>query len=163
MAKAVFAGTFDPFTYGHLSIVKQAASIFDEVTVLLACNPSKSPAFNKEKMMKAIRQCLKHRGLTNVKVNRYNGLVIDYCGEVGADYLIRGLRSKTSDFSYEEEIAQFNSKINPDIKTIYFRAEDSSLSSSLVRTLYFAGRCIDSFVPKEIDEIIKSLEYEGER
>ena len=116
MTKAVYAGSFDPFTLGHLDIVEQAVPLFDEVIVLLCDNSSKTRMTNIASMATMIGKCcLKY---TNVKVQICNKLVADYCKEQGCEYLIRGLRN-TTDYLYEENVASINTEINPNIKTRY--------------------------------------------
>lgn len=146
MKKAVYAGSFDPFTFGHLSIVKEAYDFFDEIYVVLAFNSKKKPMFNRDLMVAGIQQLFYAENLDKVKVISSEDLVVDVCDQVGAKYIIRGLRN-TTDYMYEEDIARFNMRVNPKIKTIYFRAEDESISSSAVKELYTRGKDISRFVP----------------
>ena len=146
MKKAVYAGSFDPFTFGHLSIVKEAYDFFNEIYVVLAVNSKKKPMFNRDLMVASIQQLFYAENLDKVKVIGSEDLIVDVCGQVGAKYIIRGLRN-TTDYMYEEDIAKFNMRVNPKIKTIYFRAEDESISSSAVKELYTRGKDISRFVP----------------
>lgn len=146
MKKAVYAGSFDPFTFGHLSIVNEAYDFFDEIYVVLAVNSKKKPMFNRDLMVAGIQQLFYAENLDKVKVISSEDLVVDVCDQVGAKYIIRGLRN-TTDYMYEEDIARFNMRVNPKIKTIYFRAEDESISSSAVKELYTRGKDISRFVP----------------
>ena len=146
MKKAVYAGSFDPFTFGHFSIVKEAYDFFDEIYVVLAVNSKKKPMFNRDLMVAGIQQLFYVENLDKVKVIGSEDLIVDVCGQVGAKYIIRGLRN-TTDYMYEEDIAKFNMRVNPKIKTIYFRAEDESISSSAVKELYTRGKDISRFVP----------------
>ena len=152
---AVYAGSFDPFTNGHLQIVKEAAYLFDTVIVVIANNASKVRKYDLEQMRIAIRECLKNNNLHNCLVVVHDGLIADYCAEHHAKHLIRGLRN-TSDYMYEENIAKINKEINPDLKTIYFRAENETISSSMVRELMKYGKDISQYVPEEILTILKN-------
>ena len=151
---AVYAGSFDPFTNGHLSVVKSAAEVFDTVYVVIAQNCEKKRFVGFADMSKAIERCLLKEGLNNCKVEACFGLVADFCNDVGAGYLVRGLRN-TSDYMYEENIAKINAEINPDLKTVYFRATDDTISSSMVRELHKYGKDISKYVPKEIEILLK--------
>lgn len=149
--KALYAGSFDPFTNGHLSIVEQSAKLFDEVIVGIADNSNKSRNTDIWIMHDAIKDSLKH--LDNVIVITISGLVADYCKKKNIGYLVRGLRN-TSDYLYEENIAKINSEINPDLKTIYFRADNDVISSSMIRELSRFGKDVSKFVPEEVNSIL---------
>lgn len=151
--KAVYAGGFDPFTNGHLEIVWEAAKLFDAVLILCAVNPKKSPTFSRRGMVVAIDRCLRAQGLSNARVISSDALTADVCAKYGAEYLVRGLRN-TSDYLYEEEIARFNQKINPGLKTIYFRAVDTAISSTMVKELFSRGKDVSEYVPMEIAAIL---------
>lgn len=144
---AVYAGSFDPFTVGHYGVYKQAKDIFEDVIVLFANNPMKQKRFNSDKM----QNILYHRFGTHV--DYCDGLVADYCREKNIEFLIRGIRS-TSDYLYEENVAKINKKINTGLKTIYFRAEDDVISSSMVYELYKYGKDVSEFLPYKIEEVI---------
>jgi pantetheine-phosphate adenylyltransferase len=142
--KAVYAGSFDPFTNGHLEIIQKASKIFDEIIVLLSENPQKKHRldFYERKRMIEIA-CASN---SKVKVDcSTTELVVDYCKKQDIHWLIRGIRS-TSDYLYEENISTINKEIAPDIETIYFRA-DSNISSTMVWELYKHGKNIDKYVP----------------
>jgi pantetheine-phosphate adenylyltransferase len=145
MKSALYAGSFDPFTNGHMYIYNQAKDLFDEVVVLLANNPAKKRLTDISAMAAMIA------GATNCqKVFVYDGLVADYCRDHGIDYLVRGLRN-TSDYLYEEEVAKANAEIYPKLKTIYFRAKDDAISSTLVRLLHERGKDISKYIPQGIE------------
>lgn len=146
---AIYAGSFDPFTYGHLYIAQEAAKIFDSLVIVCAVNRSKTPRFDRVKMRDAIDRCLRKCGFFNVEVITSSGLTADVAAQHDAQYLIRGLRN-TMDFMYEEEIAKFNSSINPALKTIYIRAKDDVISSSVVKELLDHGKNVSAFVPNEV-------------
>ena len=147
--KAVYAGSFDPFTNGHLYIIQEASEMFDKVYVLIANNANKKRSTNTEEMAEAIAKTMFHEGLFNVCIVIYDGLVADFCLDNNVEYLIRGLRN-TSDYLYEENIAKINHEINPNLKTIYYRANNDVVSSSLVREMLSYGKDIDKYVPEEV-------------
>ena len=155
MSKCVFAGSFDPFTNGHLAIVKKASIIFEEVIVLVSVNSNKKRHFSKDKMVNAINKTLKEEGLTNCKAVFYEGLVAAYCEANDIKFMVRGLRN-SMDFEYETNIMLVNKEINPNIETIYFPTEMAAVSSSMVRELLNVGVNIDisKYVPKSVEEMI---------
>lgn len=156
---AVYAGSFDPFTYGHLDIIKEASKFFDTLYVLCADNIKKKSVFPKDKMGIAIDKDIRSIGINNVKVIVSSDLTIDVCKRANADYLVRGLRS-TSDYIYEEDIAKFNQMMNPSIKTIYFRASNDAISSTTVKELFFRGRDITGLVPSNVHLLMN--QYKGD-
>ena len=151
-----YAGSFDPFTNGHLQIVKKTSKCFDKVIVGIGYNAEKKERINKVKMKEAIEKAIKEEQLTNVDVVLYNGLTVEKAKECGANILIRGLRNGT-DYEYEENISEINEKLAK-MDTCYFRAGDLGyLSSSVVMELYNNNKSIDKFVPKAVAELLKSL------
>ena len=151
--RAVYAGSFDPFTIGHLHVLRQAASVFDTVYVAIAVNNSKQRKTDKEIMKKAIEKVVEANGLKNVEVETFEGLTVDFALEKGAKFLVRGLRNGT-DYEYEENLAIVNSKISG-IETIYFRAgKTAHISSSIVMELHKYGKDITKWVPKEVLEVL---------
>lgn len=151
-----YAGSFDPFTNGHLQIVKKAAKCFDKIIIGIGYNAGKTERISKKKMKEAIEQTITGEGLNNVEVVLYDGLTIDKAKECNADILIRGLRNGT-DYEYEENISAVNEKM-AGMDTCYFRAGDLGyLSSSIVMELYNNNKPIDKFVPKAVAELLNSL------
>ena len=151
-----YAGSFDPFTNGHLAIAKKAAKCFEKVIIGIGYNSEKKERINKNKMKEAIEKTIKEENLNNVQVVLYQGLTVDKAKELGADILIRGLRNGT-DYEYEENISEINEKIAK-IDTCYFRAGDLGyLSSSIVMELYENNKEIDKFVPKAIAELLNNI------
>lgn len=147
LTKAVYAGSFDPFTTGHLFILKESAKLFDQVDVLICSNPDKPNRFtNADKMWDVLEDICKRERLHNVNVTTWDRLVADYCKSDNATYLIRGLRN-TSDYLYEENIAAFNSEVFPELRTIYIRASDNVVSSTLVRELYKHDQPVSKYLP----------------
>lgn len=149
MNRALYAGSFDPFTLGHLDIVLESSKIFDEVFVCIAQNPNKKRAINEYDMADEIRNVVKRYNIENVRVVICDGLVADYCAKNYIKYLIRGLRN-TSDYMYEENIAKINTEVNPELRTVYFRANNEVISSSMVKELYNYGKDIRKYLPNEI-------------
>ena len=149
-----YAGSFSPFTNGHLQIVKKASKCFDKVIVGIGYNAEKTERIDKEKMKEAIEETIAEENLNNVEVVLYNGLTVDKAIECGADILIRGLRNGT-DYEYEENISAVNEKI-AGLDTCYFRAGDLGyLSSSVVMEIYNKNKSIDKYVPKAVAELLK--------
>lgn len=149
-----YAGSFDPFTNGHLQIVIKAAKCFERVIIGIGCNAEKTPRIDKNLMKQAIEETIKEINLTNVEVILYGGLTADKAKEYNADILIRGLRNGT-DYQYEENISAMNEEI-ADIDTCYFRAGKLGyLSSSVVMELYNNDKNIDEFVPKAVSNLIR--------
>lgn len=151
---AVYAGSFDPFTNGHLSIVKEASEVFDRVFICIAQNSEKKRFIDGNVMGSAITSCLHSVGINNCVVISHKGLIADFCKEHNVDYLVRGLRN-TSDYLYEENIAKINYELNPNLKTVYFRATDETISSSMVREFLKYGKSVEKYVPYEILMVLK--------
>jgi len=151
-----YAGSFDPFTNGHLQIVKKAAKCFDKVIVGIGYNTEKAERIDKAKMKEAIEKTIAEEDLNNVEVVLYDGLTVDKAIECNADILIRGLRNGT-DYEYEENISAVNEKI-ANLDTCYFRAGDLGyLSSSIVMELHSKNKSIDKYVPKAVAELLKQF------
>lgn len=149
-----YAGSFDPFTNGHLQIVKKAAKCFDKVIVGIGYNTDKSERIDKNKMKIAVEETIKEIGLNNVEVVLYEGLTVEKAKEMNSNILIRGLRNGT-DYEYEENISAINEKL-AGMDTCYFRAGDLGyLSSSVVMELYNHNKEIDNFVPKAVAKLLK--------
>lgn len=155
---AVYAGSFDPFTKGHLSIVKEASELFDHVYVVIARNAGKRRSVSPDEMQEAIAKTLKDERLLNCTATVLpEMLVADYCKACGAQYLVRGLRN-TSDYMYEENIAKINREINSELKTIYFRADNEVISSSMVRELMSYGKDVNKYIPKAVATLLEGDE-----
>ena len=152
--KAIYPGSFDPFTNGHLDIVRKAAGLFEKVYVVLGVNSSKRRAFDAEAMRRAITQALADAHLTRCEVCLCDGLVAEFAKQKGAGYMIRGLRNNM-DYNYEENIAEVNKLINPALEYVYFRADNIAVSSSMVRELLSYRKDVSRFVPPAVFELIK--------
>lgn len=149
-----FAGSFDPFTIGHLHIVRSASQVFDKVIIGIGVNSSKTRKYSADDMKSAILATLAEECISNVEVVVYNNLTADKALECGANYLIRGLRD-TADYSYEEGMARTNLEIGG-IDTIYFRSgKYSSINSKLIKELISLNKDVSKFVPAPVFELIK--------
>lgn len=149
--KAIVSGSYDPFTYGHLSIVKKAAEMFDEVHVVIFNNSKKTRYCDIDSMVVAIKLALKEAGIENCVVKRDDGLLAKYCKENDIKYTVRGLRNNM-DYNYEENIAEVNHLVNPELESVYLRADYVGISSSMVKELYSYGEDVSKYVPKSVLE-----------
>ena len=149
MKTAVFPGSFDPFTLGHLDVLTSALKLFDKIIVAVGFNVQKAGYFSVEERVRIIKESVK--GMENIVVDSYSGLTIDYCNKAGAGFIVRGLRS-TTDFELERVIAQANYKMNPDITTVFIPSgpEFAFITSTVVRDVLVNGGCIDSFMAKGV-------------
>jgi pantetheine-phosphate adenylyltransferase len=154
MKRALYPGTFDPFTNGHLDIVQRAVALFDEVIVTVARNSSKKPLFQSDERISMIREATS--GIVGVSVDSFDGLLVRYAEERGASVIIRGLRM-ISDFEYEFQMALMNRKIAEHIATVFLMPDEryTYLSSSIVREIARLGGDCRAFVP---GNILKHLE-----
>lgn len=148
-----YAGSFDPFTKGHLNVVKKSANFFDLVIVGIGVNPDKQRRTNMEEMKAAIEKVLKNEKIENAKVVIYEGLTTDVAMENNSSFLIRGIRDNT-DYGYEEMIASIN-EATSGLDTIYIRAgELGFISSSMVMELLKNGKDVSKYVPEAVLEIL---------
>ncbi len=149
-----YAGSCNPFTNGHLYIIKKSAKLFDKVIVGIGVNSKKKRSFNQEEMKNAIEKVFINENLNNVSVITYNNLSVDVAIENEATYLIRGIRNGM-DYQYEENIALVNEEISG-LDTIYIRSGRlGGISSSLIMDLINNGKDVSKYLPQEIIEIIK--------
>lgn len=155
---AVYPGSFDPITKGHLDIIRRAAKTFDKVYVAVLVNSSKSPMFSTQQRMEWIRKAAK--GIDNVEVDTFSGLLVDYMKEKNAGFIIKGLRA-LSDFEYEFQMALMNHKLSKDIETLFMMTSGKYqyLSSSIVKEVAKHGASLDGLVPDCIkDEILNGVQ-----
>ena len=147
---AVFPGSFDPFTLGHLDVLKSALKLFDKIIIAVGYNVQKKGFFTPEERMDIIRQSV--IGLDNVEIDCYEGLTIDFCRKVGAGFIVRGLRT-TTDFELERVIAQANTKMSPEITTVFIPSshEFSFISSTVVRDVFVNGGDIKIFLAQGVN------------
>ena len=152
MKKAIYPGSFDPVTYGHIDIIKRAAAIFDELVVAVLVNPRKSSLFSVSERVNMIEESLKD--MPNVTVTSYEGLLVDLAQKEGANAIVRGLRAIT-DFDYELQLAQTNSKLCHSVDTVFLTTalEYAYLSSSTVKEVALFGGDISKFVPERIAKL----------
>ena len=146
MQKALYAGSFDPFTNGHLDILKQAAQIFDTVIIAIANNSEKKSFLPLEERLEIIKRSTS--GINNLIIDSYGCLTVEYAKKHGANILVRGVRNST-DFEYELQISEVNRTLAPDIKTVLLtpKPENSFISSTVVREIYSNGGDISKLVP----------------
>ncbi len=152
---AVYPGSFDPVTNGHIGVLERATNLFDEVIFLLAVNIEKKSRFSLDDRLLMMKDAAKD--FPRVKVEAYSGLTVDYCRKCGAKHLIRGLRAVT-DYEYEFQLAAANEFANPDVDMVFFmaRKEETFISSSTVFELYQNGVDIAPLVPKKVLELFQS-------
>lgn len=150
---AVIPGSFDPVTNGHLDIIRRTAALFDKVYVGILRNSSKKPLFSAEERIALIKRVT--GDIPNLEVESFDGLLVNYAEEKGADFIVKGLRA-VSDFEYEFQMALTNKNINPNIETFFITTSRSYsyLSSSIVKEVARYGGPISDFVPKEIEKDI---------
>ena len=162
MNAAMYPGSFDPVTYGHLDIIRRAAAMCDHLFVAVLNNPAKNPLFTVEERKEMIREALKD--VPNLTVCSFSGLTIDFAKELGAHVIVRGLRAVT-DFEYELQMAQTNRKMAPDIDTVFLTTglEYAYLSSSITKEVARFGGDISAFVPDFVAEkIMNKIRKENE-
>ena len=154
MSRAVYAGTFDPVTFGHLDVAARAAQVFDRLTLAVAEDPRKKLLFSTAERLELAKAAV--AGLKNVEVVPFSGLLVDWARARGIHTLIRGLRA-FSDFEYEFQMALTNRKLAPDIETMFLMpSEDYSyVSSSMVREIATLGGDVDKFVPAPVAAALK--------
>jgi len=166
MKIAVYPGSFDPITYGHLDIIKRAASMFDTVIVAVMCNSAKTPLFTLDERVKMIKESV--NDIDNVVVESFSGLLIDYCKKENIHIVIRGLRAIT-DFEYELQIAQTNKELSHnEVDTVFLTTniKYSYLSSSVVKEVASyngdISPCVSDFVAKALHKKFEKDNYQGD-
>ncbi|MBI2794180.1 MAG: pantetheine-phosphate adenylyltransferase [Ignavibacteria bacterium] len=151
---AMYPGSFDPITNGHVDVIERAASLFDSVTIVIARNSRKTPMFSEEDRIEMAEKSLQH--LSNVSVALHAGLIVDFARDHNISVIVRGLRAVT-DFEYEFQIALMNRKLEPSVTTIFLLPHEryTYLNSSIVRELGRYGQDISEFVPAIVAEKMK--------
>ena len=154
MNRAIYPGSFDPVTYGHLDIIIRSSNLVDELVIGVLKNKAKMPLFSVEERVKMLEEVTKE--LPNVKVVPFDGLLVEFAKKMDAKIVIRGLRAVT-DFEYELQMSQTNHKLEPDVETMFLttRLEYSYLSSTIVREVAAFGGDISQFVPEAVIYRIK--------
>ncbi|MCZ6818194.1 MAG: pantetheine-phosphate adenylyltransferase [Calditrichaeota bacterium] len=152
---AVYPGTFDPITYGHLDIIKRAAALFDEVTVAVTTNPAKTPLFTVVERVAMIRQATAKQ--PGVSVDDFDGLLMDYAKQKEASVVVRGLRAIT-DFEFEFQMALVNHKLAEDIVTVFLMPNEkyTYLNSTIVKEVARFSGDVSSFVSPEVQQLLKA-------
>lgn len=154
MSIAVYPGSFDPVTYGHLDIIERSAKVFDKLIIAVLVNSAKTPLFTTEEKVQMIKDVTKH--LDNVEVTSFSGLLVDFAKEHNANVSVRGLRAVT-DFEYELQIAQINSKLNKELDTMFFTTsiDYSYVSSTIVKEIASYGGDVSDMVPASVEKCLK--------
>jgi len=154
MKKALYPGTFDPITLGHIDIINRAVHLFDEVTIAIATSETKTPLFPLEERIRQIE--LIFQGNKNIRTIGFTGLVVDLAKKEGVNILLMGLRA-VSDFEYEFQLANMNRAMSPDLESVFLtpKAKFSFLSSTLVREIASMGGKLSSFVDPIVEEALR--------
>jgi pantetheine-phosphate adenylyltransferase len=154
MVVAVYPGTFDPLTYGHMDIIERAAALFGKLIVGIYENPTKQPLFPLEQRVELVKEAV--TGLSNVHVKAFKGLTVDFIRQIGGRVMIRGLRAN-SDFEREFEMALMNRKLAPDIELLCLMTSSQYqfLSSSLIKEVAKLGGCLEGMVPDHVAVALK--------
>lgn len=155
MTIAIYPGSFDPITKGHLDVLETGAKIFEKVIIVVAYNLNKKSFLTVDERVNLIKESVKH--LDNVEVDSFDGLTVDYAKKRNATILLRGLRA-VSDFEYEMQLSQTNSALSEDIKTVFLitKPEYNFISSSTVKEIYLNNGDISKFVPQPVSEYLKN-------
>lgn len=153
MKIAIYPGSFDPITNGHLDILKSGADIFDKVIIAVSYNINKSGFLSVRERVELIKQCTSE--IPNIEVDSFEGLTVDYAKKKGANILLRGLRT-SFDFEYELQLSQTNNALNKDLKTVFLitKPEYNFISSSMVREVLLNKGNISQFVPKKVEDFL---------
>ncbi len=154
MVKAVFAGSFDPPTNGHLDIIKRASGLFDSVDVVVSVNPEKKYMFSQDERLEMMKTLISD--FQNVSVHAYEGLIVNYAKEVNAKVLVRGVRS-ANDFAYEFDLALMNQNLNNNIETVFLQSKEkyTIVKSSSIKELAKFGGDISRMVPEIVADKLK--------
>ncbi len=159
MTTAIYPGSFDPVTNGHIDVLTRAAKLFDKVIIAVLTNPSKKEFLDYETKLNLIKKSVKN--MSNVEVDSFNGLIVEYAKKVNAQVLVRGLRAVT-DFEYEMQMAQMNKNLSPEMETLFLvsNTENTFLSSSIVKEVAMLGGDISKLVPESVNNYFNNLNRE---
>ena len=152
---AVYPGTFDPITNGHLDILHRSLAVFDRVVVAIATNPRKQPLFSAQERIDFIRQAVGESD-SRIEYDQFSGLLINYCVDKGASCIVRGLRA-LADFEYEFQFAHMNRRLAPTLDTVFFMTDERNhyVSSSLVKEVASFGGDVSGLVPAGVERALK--------
>ena len=150
---AIYPGSFDPITNGHVDLIHRACKLFDEVIIAITQNTNKDSFLSIDQRVKAVETAIEP--LTNTRVLSFDSLLVDFASEHNAQIIIRGLRA-VSDFEYEFQLSGMNKRLNPNIETLFMTPSEefANISSSLVREILYLGGDISPFVPNQVKEIL---------
>jgi pantetheine-phosphate adenylyltransferase len=157
MKIAIYPGTFDPITYGHIDIIERASRLFDEIIITVANNPSKKPLFSAKERVSLIKQSISDINKdATIKVETFEGLIVDFARKKKASCIIRGLRA-ISDFEYELQMALVNRRLEADISTVFLMPHENYtyLNSTIVKEVANFGGDISNFVPPIVEKTLK--------
>jgi pantetheine-phosphate adenylyltransferase len=162
MKKALYPGTFDPITNGHVDIIKRALVCCDELLIAIALNQEKSPLFSIAERKDMLEQCFKHE--PRIVVKSFQGLLVDFAAEQNCSIIVRGLRS-ASDFEYEYQLSAMNRKLAPQIDSLYFMTSNDSffLSSRLIKEVASLGGDVTSMLPPHVAQALSKKLGRGEK
>lgn len=162
MKRAIYPGSFDPITNGHLDIIARATKIFDELIVAVALNEEKHPLFSLKDRLKMIERVVKD--FKKVKIDHFDALLVDYCQRNQVDVVIRGLRA-ISDFEFEFQMALMNKKLHESLETVFMMTSEcySYLSSTMIKEIAAMGGEVQAFVPSFIEEKLREKLFRGKR
>lgn len=154
MRTAIYPGSFDPVTNGHIDVIERAAKLFDKIVVAVGDNPGKKPLFDSKERVAMIRQATSH--LKGIEVEEFSGLLLEYAKRKQAKIIVRGLRA-ISDFEYEFQRALLNRKVDSDIETVFIMAKEDYvfLNSSIIKELAMFNGNVKGFVPDVVEEKLK--------
>jgi pantetheine-phosphate adenylyltransferase len=155
LTTAIYPGSFDPLTFGHLDVVERSARLFDRVVMAIITNPQKSPLFTVQERQEIIREIVMSR-FPNVEVDVFHGLLVDYAQRKNAQVIVRGIRAVT-DYEYEFQMALMNRRLEPRIETVFMMPAEnySYLSSRLVKEIAELGGSVEGLVPDSVQERLK--------
>ena len=155
MTRAIYPGSFDPLTFGHVDIIERSARLFDNVVVAILTNPQKAPLFTVEERIEIMNEILKPC-FRNVEVDVFHGLLVDYAKQKRAQVIVRGIRAVT-DYEYEFQMALMNRRLTPDIETVFMMPAEnySYLSSRLVKEIAELGGSVTGLVPETVERRLK--------
>ena len=149
MRRAVLAGSFDPITQGHMDVLRRGLALFDEIVVAIGNNPRKRYLLDLETRTEILKECT--REMPQVRVDSFDGLLVEYCREIGANAILRGLRA-VSDFEFEFQIGLANKNMAPEVETVFLMtsSENIFVSSSLIKEIALNGGDVEAYVPKPV-------------